>query len=337
MPPKFLFFHWTTENYLEVQSRSNYLRFAYNSIVLSIGANILGLIFAIPAAWSMAFAPGKRTKDLLMWMLSTKMMPAVGVLVPMYLIFRDLHLLGRCNCGQDVSMGLLPMKVLIFGVTGMVGQAALHECLLAEDVESVLAVGRTVTGQNQAKLRERVVPDLFDVAAYEADLRGYDACFFCLGVSSAGMSEAAYTRLTFTLTTTVAAKLAEVNPQMTFVYVSGSGTDGTERGRTIWARVKGKTENTLLQMPFRAAYMLRPGFIVPMDGIQSRTRSYRIFYNVLAPVLPLLRRLFPKTILTTRELGQTMLTLARSGAPKTALEASDMRSLLEATASPSGS
>jgi uncharacterized protein YbjT (DUF2867 family) len=229
------------------------------------------------------------------------------------------------------------MRVLIFGATGMVGQAVLRECLLAEDVESVLAVGRTATGQNHAKLQERVVPDLLDVAAYEADLRGYDACFFCLGVSSAGMSEAAYTRLTFTLTTTVATKLAELNPRMTFVYVSGSGTDGTERGRTMWARVKGKTENTLLRMPFRAAYMLRPGFIVPMDGIQSKTRSYRIFYNVLGPVLPLLRKLFPKSILTTRELGQTMLTLARSGAPKRVLEPADMRRLLEATAFPSGS
>ena len=223
----------------------------------------------------------------------------------------------------------------------MVGQAALRECLLAEDVETVLAVGRTTariaTGQNQARLRECVVPDLFDVAAYEADLRGYDACFFCLGVSSAGMTEAAYTRLTFTLTTTVAARLVELNPQMTFVYVSGSGTDGTERGRTMWARVKGKTENTLLRMPFRAAYMFRPGFIVPMDGIASKTRSYRIFYSVLAPVLPLLRKLFPKSILTTRELGQAMLTVVRSGAPKRVLEASDMRSLLEARAFPSGS
>jgi uncharacterized protein YbjT (DUF2867 family) len=221
----------------------------------------------------------------------------------------------------------------------MVGQAALRECLLAEDVETVLAVGRTriATGQNQAKLRERVVPDLFDVAAYEADLRGYDACFFCLGVSSAGMSEAAYTRLTFTLTTTVAAKLAELNPQMTFVYVSGSGTDSTEHGRTMWARIKGMTENTLLRMPFRAAYMFRPGFIVPMDGIASKTRSYRIFYNVLAPVLPLLRKLFPKSILTTRELGQAMLTVVRSGAPKRVLETADMRSVLEAKAFPSES
>ena len=239
----------------------------------------------------------------------------------------------------------------------MVGQAVLRECLLAEDVASVLAVGRTATGQSHAKLRERVVPNLFDVAAYEADLRGtdlrgtdlrgtdlrgtdlrgYDACFFCLGVASTGMSEAAYTRLTFTLTTTVAARLAELNPQMTLTYVSGSGTDSTERGRMMWARVKGKTENTLLRMPFRAAYMFRPGFIVPMDGIESKTRSYRIFYNVLAPVMPLLHRLFPKAVLTTRELGQAMLIVVRSGAPKHVLETSDIRALLEAKAFPSGS
>jgi uncharacterized protein YbjT (DUF2867 family) len=144
------------------------------------------------------------------------------------------------------------------------------------------------------------------------------------------MTEAAYTRLTYTLTTTVAERLAALNPGMTFVYVSGTGTDSSERGRSMWARVKGRTENALLRMPFRAAYMFRPGFIVPMDGIESKTRSYRIFYDVLAPILPLLRRMFPRSILTTRELGEAMLTVVRTGAPKTVLEPADMRALLTA-------
>ena len=229
------------------------------------------------------------------------------------------------------------MNVVLFGATGMVGQGVLRECLLAPDVESVAAIGRTATGIAHPKLRDIVHRDLMDYRAIETQLSGFDACFFCLGVTSAGMTEEDYSRITYGITMAAAETLARLNPQMTFVYVSGSGTDGTERGRTMWARVKGKTENTLLRMPFRAAYMFRPGFIVPMDGIASKTRSYRIFYNVLAPVLPLLRKLFPKSILTTRELGQAMLTVVRSGAPKRVLEASDMRSLLEARAFPSGS
>ena len=221
------------------------------------------------------------------------------------------------------------MRVLIFGATGMVGQSALRECLLATDVELVQTVGRIVTGAQHPKLKEVVLPDLFDLSTAEACLSGFDACFFCVGVTSAGLSEETYTRLTFTLTTTVAETLARLNPGMTFVYVSGSGTDSSERGRSMWARVKGRTENTLLRMPFRAAYMFRPGFIVPLDGIQSKTRSYRIFYWVLAPVLPLLRWSFPKSILTTREIGEAMLIVARRGAPKAVLETGDLRALIE--------
>jgi uncharacterized protein YbjT (DUF2867 family) len=220
------------------------------------------------------------------------------------------------------------MKILLFGATGMVGQGVLRECLLAGDVEAVVAAGRTATGVTAGKLRDLVVPDLFDIPAYESRLSAFDACFFCLGVSAAGMTEEAYTRLTYTLTTTVAETLARLNPGMTFVYVSGSGTDSSEQGRSMWARVKGRTENALLRMPFRGAYMFRPGLIVPMDGIQSKTRSYRIFYKVLRPVLPLLRRAFAKSILTTREIGEAMLTVARVGAPKHVLETGDLRELL---------
>lgn len=218
--------------------------------------------------------------------------------------------------------------MLIFGATGMVGQGALRACLAAQDVEAVMAVGRTATDTTHPKLHNLLVPDLFDVTTYESQLTGFDACLFCLGVTSAGMTEEAYTRLTLTLTTAVAERLAQLNPTMAFIYVSGSGTDSTERGRSMWARVKGRTENLLLQMPFRAAYMLRPGFIVPLDGIKSKTRSYRIFYSVLSPILPLLHSAFPKWILTTRELGEAMLILARSGAPKQVLEAADIRDLL---------
>src|SRR5271168_5323373 len=222
------------------------------------------------------------------------------------------------------------MKVLIFGATGMVGRGVLHECLLAEDVDLVQTVGRTATEIQSAKLREMVHADLFNLAAIENELVGFDACFFCLGVSSSGMTEEAYTRLTYTLTTTVAETLARLNPQMTFVYVSGAGTDSSEHGRSMWARVKGRTENALLRMPFRAAYMFRPGLIVPMHGIQSKTPSYRIFYAVLTPLLPVLRWAFPRSILTTEEIGQAMLIAARREPEKRVMETGDIRRLLGA-------
>ncbi|HEX4286747.1 MAG TPA: NAD-dependent epimerase/dehydratase family protein [Terracidiphilus sp.] len=224
------------------------------------------------------------------------------------------------------------MKILIFGATGMVGQAALRESLLASDVELVLAVGRIASGVQDPKLRELVLRDLFDLSSVASELSGFDACFFCIGVTSAGMSEAAYTRLTYELTIKVAETLVRLNPSMCFVYVSGSGTDGSEKGRSMWARVKGRTENALLAMPFRSAYMFRPGFIVPLDGIQSKTRSYRIFYLVLTPVLPTLRRMFPKSILTTREIGEAMLICARGGPEKRVMETGDMRRMLNESA-----
>jgi uncharacterized protein YbjT (DUF2867 family) len=220
------------------------------------------------------------------------------------------------------------MKVLIFGATGMVGQGVLRECLLASDVELVQAVGRTGTGVQNSKLRDLVHGNLFDLATVENALSGFDACFFCLGIASTGMTEEAYTRLTFELTTTVAETLARLNPAMTFVYVSGSGTDSSEKGRMMWARVKGRTENALLRMPFRAAFMFRPGFIVPLHGIQSKTRMYRIFYSVLKPILPVLHRIFPRSILTTEEVGRAMLKTVRQGAAKRVLETRDIRDLL---------
>jgi uncharacterized protein YbjT (DUF2867 family) len=220
------------------------------------------------------------------------------------------------------------MKVLLFGATGMVGQGVLRECLLASDVEVVQAVGRTATGAQNSKLRDLVQANLFDLSGIEGELSGFDACFFCLGVASTGMTEEAYTRLTYELTTTVARTLSGLNPGMTFIYVSGSGTDSSEKGRMMWARVKGRTENALLAMPFRAANMFRPGFIEPLHGIQSKTRMYRIFYSVLRPLFTLLHSLFPRSVLTTEELGRAMLIAARQAPARRVLETGDIRDLL---------
>jgi uncharacterized protein YbjT (DUF2867 family) len=217
------------------------------------------------------------------------------------------------------------MNVVLFGATGMVGQGALRECLLDEGVRRVLAVGRAATGQRHEKLREVVVPDVADLSAVEGELVGFDACLFCLGVSSAGMSEADYTRLTVDLTLAVARTLLRLNPGMTFVFVSGAGTDGSERGRVMWARVKGKAENALLGMGFRAAYMFRPAAIVPMHGITSRTRWIRVATTVLKPVFPALKALFPAYVTTTEQLGRAMLKIARDGYPKPVIESRDIR------------
>ena len=215
------------------------------------------------------------------------------------------------------------MNVVLFGATGMVGQGVLRECLRDPGVECVLAVGRTATGKADPKLRELVRSDLRNYAGVEADLSGFGACFFCLGVSAAGMTEAAYRRVTYDLTLAAAEVLVRLNPGMTFVYVSGAGTDSSEKGRAMWARVKGATENALLRLPFRAAYMLRPGLIEALHGIESKTPLYRRIYPFFRPFFPLLRRLFPRHITTTEELGRVMLVLARRGASKKILETPD--------------
>ena len=216
------------------------------------------------------------------------------------------------------------MKVILFGATGMVGQGVLRECLLDRDVQQILSIVRTPSGQQHPKLRELVHSNFFDYSTIESELRGFDACFFCLGVSSAGMDEAKYTHLTYELTLAAATTLARPNPEMTFVYVSGASTDSTERGRIMWARIKGKTENDLLKLPFRAAYMFRPGFIQPLHGIRSKTKLYQFFYTALHPILPLLKSAFPKSITTTEELGRAMLNVAKHGCPKPILEVPDI-------------
>jgi uncharacterized protein YbjT (DUF2867 family) len=219
------------------------------------------------------------------------------------------------------------MRVLIFGATGMVGQGVLRECLLDPRVEQVVVIGRNSTGQQHGKLREIVHPNLFDLSAIESDLALVDVCFFCLGTSSAGMSEAAYTRVTYDLTLSVAERLARANPAMTFVYVSGVRTDSTEHGRVMWARVKGRTENALFRLPFKAAYMSRPAVILPMYGVTSRTRWYRLVYAATRPLWHLVRRLAPDYVTTTERLGQAMLTVAAEGAPKRVLEPPDINRL----------
>ncbi len=219
------------------------------------------------------------------------------------------------------------MRVLLFGATGMVGQGVLRECLLDLGVDRVVAVGRSSTGKRDEKLRELVLPDVADLLDVEAELAGFDACLFCLGVSSVGMSEERYTQLTYDLTLSVAQTLARLNSGMTFVYVSGTGTDSSERGRTMWARVKGRTENALLRLPFKAVYMFRPALIVPVHGVRSKTGWYRVLYALTTPFYPAVKALLPNGITTTERVGRAMLAVARRGYSKPVLETRDINSL----------
>jgi len=224
------------------------------------------------------------------------------------------------------SIHVLSMNVLLFGATGMVGQGVLRECLLDAGVRSVVTVGRSATGQHHQKLKELVTPDLTDLSKYESQLSGFDACFFCLGVSALGMTEAQYSKLTYDLTMSVARTLARLNPDITFIYVSGRGTDSSEHGRMMWARVKGKTENALLALPIKA-YMFRPGAIIPLHGIRSRTNWYNTLYTITRPVFPVLERLFPDAVTTTEQVGKAMIAVARSGSRMRVLETPDINKL----------
>jgi len=219
------------------------------------------------------------------------------------------------------------VNVVLFGATGMVGQGVLRECLLAPDVHAVLAIGRNATGQRDPKLNEIVRPDLLDLSPIESQLSGFDACFFCLGVASAGMTEANYRRVTFDITVAAATTLARLNPSMTFVYVSGAGADSSERGRVMWARVRGETENAVLKLPFKTAAVIRPAGIIPLHGITSRTPLYRAAYTLTRPLWPVLYKAFPQFVTTTERLGRGLLQIARHGAPKPILEARDINAL----------
>ncbi|MDM5326712.1 NAD-dependent epimerase/dehydratase family protein [Neobacillus sp. CF12] len=217
------------------------------------------------------------------------------------------------------------MKVLLFGATGMVGQGVLRECLLDETIQSVLSVGRNATGQHHQKLQELKHDDFMNLANIKDTLTGYDACFFCLGVSSVGMSEEEYRKISYDLTLSVAHTLVKLNPTMTFIYVSGTGTDSSEKGRVMWARVKGKTENDLLKLPFKAAYMFRPAVILPLHGVKSKTKLYQFFYNLMGPIYPILKKF--DSITTTEQVGRAMIKVAKSGYQKAHLENTDINSI----------
>jgi uncharacterized protein YbjT (DUF2867 family) len=219
------------------------------------------------------------------------------------------------------------MNIILFGATGMVGQGALRECLLDPDVHSILSIVRSPTGQRSEKLRELVHDDFFDFSAIEQEMTGYDACFFSLGVTSTGKAEEQYRHITYDIALAAAETLARLNPRMTFIYVSGAGTDSTGQGRFMWARVKGQTENALLRLPFRAVYMFRPGFIQPLHGITSKTPSYRLIYGLTKPLLPVFRAVFPRSITTTEQIGRAMLHVLKHGYPTPILESRDINTL----------
>jgi uncharacterized protein YbjT (DUF2867 family) len=216
------------------------------------------------------------------------------------------------------------MKVIIFGASGMVGQGVLRECLVDASVERVLSVARRTRGKQDAKLREILHADFFDYAAIESELTGYDACFFCLGVSSVGMDAERYRHLTYDLTMAAATTLARLNPGMVFTYVTGRGTDSTEQGSLMWARVKGKTENDLLKLPFKAAYMFRPAGIQPLHGVRSNLAWAQPIYVATAPLLGWLVRVAPGSMTTTERVGRAMISVVRNGYPKPVLESADI-------------
>ena len=219
------------------------------------------------------------------------------------------------------------MKVILFGATGMVGQGVLRECLVDAGVVDVLVVGRSPTGVQHAKLHEVLHDNFTDFSKIESQLAGYDACFFCLGVSSVGMEAERYRHLTYDVTMAAAKALVRLNPAMVFTYVTGRSTDSTEQGPVRWARVKGKTENDLLKLPFKAAYMFRPAGIQPLHGVRSKTAWVQAIYVVAAPLLSYLARTRPKFMTTSEQLGRAMIKVARDGYPKPILESADINAI----------
>ena len=217
----------------------------------------------------------------------------------------------------------MPVKAIITGSTGMIGEGVLHECLKHPEVETVLVINRKSCGVVHPKLKEIIHRDFSDFSPIENELSGYNTAYLIMGVSSSGMSEDKYTHFTYDLTMALAKPLQKLNPEITLCYVSGAGTDSTEKGRMMWARVKGKTENDLLNMGFEQAYMFRPGFIEPTPGLKN---SYKI-YKYLKPVIPVLRKLFPKYVSSLEEIGLAMIQVATEGSEKPILEVQDIREL----------
>ena len=216
------------------------------------------------------------------------------------------------------------MKIIVFGATGMIGQAVVKVAIAASHIDAIMIVGRSAAHIADPKANELIVNDLFNLSLIEESLKGYDACVYCVGVSAAFMSEQTYIRLTHDLTLSVAETVLRLNPQSTFVYVTGQGTDSSEVGNSMWARVKGKTENALLKMSFKAAYMFRPGAILPMDGIRSKTKLYDALYVILAPLVGIIRKINTAWIPTTRDMGQAMLKVADGNFSKKILNNKDI-------------
>jgi hypothetical protein len=220
-------------------------------------------------------------------------------------------------------MDQIKIKAIITGATGMVGEGVLHECLNHQDVETVLVINRKPCGVVHPKLKEIIHSDFFDLSPIESQLNGYNACYFCLGVSSVGMKEPEYYKLTYTLTMHVAEILSRLNRDLVFCYVSGAGTDSTEKGKMMWARVKGKTENDLMKLPFKAVYAFRPAFILPTTGLKNVLPSYK-YVTWLYPVF---RPIFPNYFGTLKEIGLAMINSVKFGSGKQVLELKDIRVL----------
>jgi hypothetical protein len=219
------------------------------------------------------------------------------------------------------------MNAIVYGATGMVGEGVLEVALRQAIVESVLVIVRRPTGVTHPKMQEILLKDFYDYSGIEGNLKGYEGGFFCLGVTSVGKKEPEYTRLTYDLTMIAARTLSRLNPGMTFCYVSGTGTDSSEKGRSMWARVKGKTENDLTKLPFKAAYAFRPGFIKPIDG---QKHAYGVS-KVLGAGYPVLKALFPKYVCTLEDLGLAMIGVSTKGYPKRVLENPDIAAVAEAS------
>ena len=215
----------------------------------------------------------------------------------------------------------MQLNVIITGVTGMVGEGVMHECLLHSDISQVLVINRRPCGFTHPKLKEIILTDFYSFANIEVDFTAYQACYFCLGVSSVGMSKTDYYRATYDLTMAVATTMAQANPNLVFCYVTGAGTDSSEKGRSHWARVKGKTENSILSLPFKQAYMFRPGFLVPTPGLKNTSKYYRY----LSWLTPIITRFFPDFISTLKELGLAMIQVTLKGHPKPILEVKDIK------------
>ncbi len=215
------------------------------------------------------------------------------------------------------------IRAIVTGATGMVGEGVLHECLNHPDVEAVLVINRKPCGVSHPKLKEIIHANFFDFSGIQKQLTGYNACFFCLGVSSVGMKEPEYYKVTYTLTLHIAGILSRQNPGMVFCYVSGSGTDSSEKGKLMWARVKGKTENDLMKLPFKAVYAFRPGFMRATKGLKNVLPYYKYF----AWLYPVLRPVFPGFMGTLSEVGQAMINCALTGSGKNILEVKDIRAM----------